>query len=254
MSLATFLADLGTARSRFVSLLVAKDIAVSNSATIIECLAALDDFWNNASPEPEPEPEPEPDETERPATTQLVLIAPEELNLYAGTTAAEMGSHYWSDSDVLSVKVLRGSTVLTTSCTGYNGMNFEYNSLSHLCAGYRVLCNVGNKPSGIDSVDLTIQWLRGDDIVKTETRNYDWKHTPQYFTRPSGNGNYSLKINGSAAEAEVYYGSRWIDFPNGTLSSVYAGCPVRTKTTTALDAIACWSNEGADGDNFWYLT
>ena len=128
MSLATLLADLGSARSRFVSLLQAKDIAVSNSATIIECLAALDDYWNNANPDPEPE---------REATTRLVLVAPEELELYAGTTAAQLGSHYWTDSDTLSVRVLRGQTVLSTSCTGYNGMVYEYNALSHLCAGYR---------------------------------------------------------------------------------------------------------------------
>ena len=252
MSLATFLADLGTARSRFVALLQAKDIAVSNSATIIECLAALDTYLNNANPDPEPEPEPEPD-PEREATTRLVLVAPEEIELYAGTTSAQLGSHYWTDSDTLSVRVLRGQTVLSTSCTGYNGMVYEYNTLSHLCAGYRVLVDVGDKPSGIESAELTIQWLRGETVVKTETRTFDWKHTPRYFTRPSGSGNYSLKINGSAVEAQVYYNDRWIDFPNGVLTSQYAGCMVRTKNEFSLEAIACWSNEGEDGDSFWYL-
>ena len=91
-------------------------------------------------------------------------------------------------------------------------------------------------------------------MVKTETVRFDWKHTPQYFKRPAGEGNFSLKIGGSAVSAEVYYGGEWIDFPSGVLTAQYAGCSVRTKTATAQDAIACWSNEGADGDPFWYLT
>ena len=190
----------------------------------------------------------------RPATTKLTLTAPDDLGLYATGNSGNASSHYWSDDDVLTVKVLRGSTVLTTSCTGYNGVEFETNSLSHLCAGNRVMVDVGNKPEGLAETELTIQWLRGSTVVKTETRTFDWKHTPQYFTRPAGEGNYSLKIGGSAVSAEVYYGGEWIDFPSGVLTAQYAGCSVRTKTETALDAIACWSNEGADGDNFWYLT
>lgn len=191
----------------------------------------------------------------RPATTKLTLTAPDDLGLYAnGYAGINTDSHYWSDDDVLTVKVLRGNTVLTTSCTGYNGVDFETNSLSHLCAGNRVLVDVGSKPEGLAETELTIQWLRGETVVKTETRTFDWKHTPQYFTRPAGEGNYSLKIGGSAVSAEVYYGGEWIDFPSGVLTAQYAGHEVRTKTATALDAIACWSNEGADGDNFWYLT
>ncbi len=243
MSLSTFLTDLDAARIRFRQLLAGRRITVGNGATIIDCLDALASYWNVA---PNPSAE-----TERAATTRLTLTAPEDLDLYAGESAA---AHYWSDDDVLSVKVLRGSTVLTAACTGYNGVDFEYNTLSHLCAGERVMCNVGSKPSGVESAELTIQWLRGETVVKTETRTFDWKHTPQYFTRPAGEGNYSLKIGGSAVDAEVYYGGEWIDFPNGVLTAQYAGHAVRTKTATALDAVACWSNEGADGDNFWYLT
>ena len=186
----------------------------------------------------------------RPATTKLTLTAPDDPDLYAGEDADE---HFWSDDDVLTVKVLRGSTVLTTRCTGYNGVEFEEDSLSHLCAGNRVLVDVGSQPQTVASANLTIQWLRGSTVVKTEYRLFDWKHTPQYFTRPAGTGNYSLKIGGSAVSAEVYYGGEWIDFPSGVLSATYAGCSVRTKTAPAQDAIACWSDEGVDGDPFWYL-
>ena len=186
-----------------------------------------------------------------PTTTKLTLTAPEDLDLYAGEDAS---SHYWSDDDVLTVKVLLGSSVLTTSCTGFNGANFEMNSLSHLCAGNRVLVDVGSQPQTVASAMLTIQWLRGSTVKKTEQRLFNWTHTPQYFTRPSGEGNYSLKIGGSAVAAEVYYGGSWIDFPSGVLSSTYAGCSVRAKTAPAQDAIACWSDDGVDGDPFWYLT
>lgn len=84
-----------------------------------------------------------------------------------------------------------------------------------MCAGNRVLVDVGTKPSGIDSATLTIQWRRGETVVKTESRTYDWLHHPQYFTRPSGDGNWTLKINGSAATAQVWSGGAWTAFPSG---------------------------------------
>ncbi len=243
MSLNTFLTDLGAARTRFAGLLAGKGIPMAAGASITDCLDALEEFWDVA-----------PVITSGAPTTRLVLTAPTDLYLYYGEqTSANLNSHFWSDEDVLTLKVLRGQNVLTTHCTGYNGVEFETNSLTHLCAGERVLCDVGSKPSGVESAELTVQWLRGETVVKTETVNYNWTHVPQYFTRPAGEGNYSLKIGGSTVAAEVYSGGEWIDFPSGVLTSTYAGHAVRTKTATALDALACWSNEGADGDLFWYL-
>ena len=245
MSLNTFLTDLDAARTRFAGLLTGKGVPLPDEATITDCLDALESYWDVAPSVP----------VSGSSTTRLILTAPTDLYLYyGGQDDSGLASHYWSDDDVLTLKVLRGQTVLTTHCTGYDGVDFETNSLTHLCAGYRVLCDVGSKPSGVESAELTIQWLRGDTVVKTETRTFNWTHVAQYFTRPAGEGNYSLKIGGSTVAAEVYYGGEWIDFPSGVLSATYAGHTVRTKTATALDAVACWSNEGADGDPFWYLT
>ena len=183
-------------------------------------------------------------------TTSLTLIAPDDLSLYAGESP---DSHYWSNDDELSVAVYNGDTLLTNSCTGYDGTAFVYGKLNYMCAGNRVLVDVGTKPSGIDSATLTIQWRRGETVVKTESRTYDWLHHPQYFTRPSGDGNWTLKINGSAATAQVWSGGAWTAFPSGGLGPDYAGHAVRVTPDPALDAIACWSNDGADGDPFWYL-
>ena len=146
-----------------------------------------------------------------------------------------------------------GDTLLTNSCTGYDGTAFVYGKLNYMCAGNRVLVDVGAKPTGLDSAQLTIKWRRGETVVKTESRTYDWLHHPQYFTRPSGTGNWTLKINGSAATAQVWSGGAWTAFPSGGLGPDYAGHAVRVTPDPALDAIACWSNDGADGDPFWYL-
>jgi|GEM_PF-5640674 len=186
------------------------------------------------------------------AAEYLTLDAPEELYLYNGETANDdPDAHEWTDDDVLSVRVLDGATALPTHCKGFSGVDFETDALSHLCAGYRVLCDVGCFIT--DGTVLTIQWLRGSTVVKTETRTFALDPEPRYFTRPAGEGNYSLKIGGTTVEAEVYYNDEWIDFPGGVLSSTYAGCPVRTKAAVAQDAIACWSDDGVDGDPFWYL-
>ena len=250
MSLNTFLTDLEAARSRFVGLIRGKGIPLPSDATVIDCLDAIESYWTTSSSGGS---QSNPSSGGSP-TTRLILTAPEDLYLYyGGQNSSGLSSHYWSDDDFLTIQVLRGSTVLTTRCTGYNGIDFETNRLSHLCAGFRVLCDVGSKPEGIESAELTIQWLHGETVVKTETRTFDWTHVPQYFTRPAGEGNYSLKIGGSTVAAEVYSGGSWIDFPSGVLSSSYAGCSVRAKSAPSLDAIACWSNEGENGDNFWYL-
>ena len=184
-------------------------------------------------------------------TTSLTLIAPDDLSLYAGGSP---DGHYWSDDDVLTLKVYNGNTLIASGGTGYNGVEFESDNFTHLCAGNRVSVDIGDQPAGVTSYDLTVKWLRGGTVVKTESRTYDWLHHPQYFTRPSGDGNWTLKINGSAATAQVWSGGAWIAFPSGGLGPDYAGHAVRVTPDPALDAIACWSNDGADGDPFWYLT
>ena len=183
-------------------------------------------------------------------TTSLTLIAPDDLSLYAGGSP---DGHYWSDDDVLTLKVYNGDTLIASGGTGYNGVGFEADNFTHLCAGNRVSVDIGDQPAGVTSYDLTVKWLRGGTVVKTESRTYDWLHHPQYFTRPSGDGNWTLKINGSAATAQVWSGGAWIAFPSGGLGPDYAGHAVRVTPDPALDAIACWSNDGADGDPFWYL-
>lgn len=245
MSLADTKNKLSACRDRFVQVLTAQMIPVRAGATLHQCIDALAAYWADADPGG--------DETGD-VTTWLTLIAPSDPALYAGLSeGASTAGHAWSDDDVLSVKIWNGSTLVTSSCTGYNGADFEANSLSHLCAGNRVACNVGTF-SG--SVNLTIDWQRKGNTVKTETRTFAGTHVPQYFTRPSGNGNYILKLNGSTAAAEVYYHSQWMDFPSGGLPATYAGCPVRLKTDPrpSLNALACWSSDGADGDPFWYFT
>ena len=184
-------------------------------------------------------------------TTSLTLIAPDDLSLYAGGSP---DGHYWSDDDELTLKVYNGDTLIASGGTGYNGVGFEADNFTHLCAGNRVSVDIGDQPAGVTSYDLTVKWLRGGTVVKTESRTYDWLHHPQYFTRPSGDGNWTLKINGSAATAQVWSGGAWTAFPSGGLGPDYAGHAVRVTPDPALDAIACWSNDGADGDPFWYLT
>lgn len=183
-------------------------------------------------------------------TTSLTLIAPDDLSLYAGGSP---DGHYWSDDDELTLKVYNGDTLIASGGTGYNGVGFEADNFTHLCAGNRISVDIGDQPAGVTSYDLTVKWLRGGTVVKTESRRYDWLHHPQYFTRPSGDGNWTLKINGSAATAQVWSGGAWIAFPSGGLGPDYAGHAVRITPDPALDAIACWSNDGADGDPFWYL-
>ena len=243
MSLSSILTDLTAARDRFITLLASHEVSVSANATLHQCLDALEALWNVNPGE----------EESRLPTTRLTLVAPDDLSLYAGESA---DAHYWSPDDELTVAVYNGETLLADDCTGYDGTEFVYGKLNYLCAGNRVLVELGPKPSGIDSATLTIKWLRGGTAVKTETREFDWFHTPQYFKRPVGEGNYKLKKTGasSAAEAEVYYAGSWMDFPSAGLSSLYAGCPVRLKTEPSLQTTVCWTCDGADGDPFWYLT
>ena len=256
MSLSSFLADLESARDRFRTLLSEQGLSVAQNATIHQCLDLLEAFWDSSSDSGSSSGSgSSPSVGERVPTTRITLVAPDDLSLYAAPGTNDLEHYAWDDADELTVKVLMGSTVLATECTVDDGMgDFEYNSITHLSAGNRVLVDLGSKPSGVESATLTIQWLRGTAVVKTETRTFDWMHTPTYFRRPAGEGDYSLKIDGSAVNAEVFFHGEWIDFPGGVLSSAYAGCPVRTKTETPLDAVACWSNDGADGDSFWYLT
>lgn len=230
MSLESVLNDLTAVRTRLRSVLNEKGLTANATISLNDIAALLERLPA--------------------ATSKLTLTAPDDLDLYAGENSE---GHFWSDADVLTVKVLCGSTVLTSRCTGYNGVTFETDELSHFCAGNRVVCEVGPR-TNLDCVTLTIQWLRGQTVVRTEYRPFNWTHLPQYFRRPAGSGNYSLKIGGSAVAAEVFYNGSWIDFPNGVLSSAYAGCMIRTKAAPASDAVACWSDEGVDGDPFWYLT
>lgn len=244
MSLAETQTRLASCRDRFVQVLTAQMIPVSPGATLHQCIDALSAYWAAADPGGDTGG----------STVWLTLTAPDDPALYAGMSAGEStAGHAWSDDDVLHVEIWNGSARVCNSCTGYNGMDFEANSLSHLCAGNRVACNVGTF-SG--SVNLTVKWLRGSSPVKTETRSFSGTHQPQYFTRPEGAGSFVLKLNGSAAAAEVYSHAQWIDFPAGGLPAAYAGCPVRLKNDPrpSMNAIVCWSNDGADGDPFWYFT
>ena len=95
-------------------------------------------------------------------TTSLTLIAPDDLSLYAGGSP---DGHYWSDDDVLTLKVYNGDTLIASGGTGYNGVGFEADNFTHLCAGNRVSVDIGDQPAGVTSYDLTVKWLRGGTVV-----------------------------------------------------------------------------------------
>ena len=101
--------------------------------------------------------------------------------------------------------------------------------------------------------ELTVNWKRQGTVAKTETVNFTGFHVPKYFTRPEGLGAWQLKRYGNVVAAEYWDGSAWQDFPAGGLTAAYAGFYVRTKDGSD-DFTASWSNNGADGDNFWYMT
>lgn len=181
-------------------------------------------------------------EEERSATTCLTLIAPKDLSLY-GTDQDNVENN-------LRVSI-SGDGIQTYQCRGFDGLDFVYDILTPMCAGNRVLVDLGE---GSGSKLLTIQWSNKWTGVLTETRTFDYFHTPQYFKRPSGAGAYNLKINGNIVALEVCYNGVWMEAPAEGLTEEYASCYIRTKSDYGINAIAKWTCNGLDSDPFWYLT
>lgn len=87
-----------------------------------------------------------------------------------------------------------------------------------------------------------------------ETLTFDGYHTPRYFTRPSGEGTYTLYLNGEVATLQVYHSGQWLEAPAEGLSVTYAGDYIRTVPSDQTGT-AYWSaGDGLNSDEFYYLT
>ena len=261
MSLATFLADLSFARDRLALDLRTKGISLPAAVTIMQCITALETYWSLGSVVPSA-PYTYPADV---ATDHITIFFPD-ARYFAGITYGggfDIETCVWGDDDVLTVEVLSEGVPVSTgllSQANYGDADGAYltgevYSFGFQTAGDRL--RVGIK-SGVTG-ELTVNWKRGGLVVKTETVNFTGYHIPKYFTRPEGRGAWQLKINGTVVAAEYWDGSAWQDFPAGGLTAAYAGFYIRAKSEPVVRAespscIACWSNNGADGDPFPYLT
>ena len=215
---------------------------------MIDCIAALEDYWNLSSggthvSEGPTYPADVP-------SARLTLTCPSEA-YFAGNPAGFNAEDYvWSDEDTLTVEVYSGGTLVSTDVVAFDGVSIVGQPLFCQCAGSRI--GVGLEGGVTGTLDVVFK--RNGIAVKTETVGFTGFHVPQYFTRPAGIGAWQLKIDGSVAEAEYWDGSVWQDFPAGGLTAAFAGTPVRVKSEPVFPALACWSNNGSDGDPFLYLT
>ena len=183
-------------------------------------------------------------------SSRLTLICPGE-EYFAGNPASfDPETWAWSDDDALSVEVYSGDTPVTTSVTAHDGVEIVQQPFFFPVAGTRIGVGIEGGVTG----SLTVKYLRGETVVKTETVSFTGYHVPQYFKRPAGIGAWQLKIGGSVVAAEYWDGSDWQDFPAGGLTNAKAGFYIRAKQEPEFPAVACWSNNGADGDPFLYLT
>jgi len=184
------------------------------------------------------------------ASSRLTLICPDEAYFAGNPASFDPETWAWSDDDALSVEVYSDDTPVSTSVTAHDGVEIVQQPFFFPVAGTRIGVGIEGGVTG----SLVVKYLRGETVVKTETVSFTGYHVPQYFKRPAGLGAWQLKINGSAVSAEYWDGSAWQDFPAGGLTAAYAGFYVRAKTEPEFPAVACWSNNGADGDPFLYLT
>lgn len=257
MSLATFLADLSFARDRFALDLRTKGLSLPADATIMQCIAALESYWSLGSVVPSA-PYTYPADV---ATDHITIFFPEARYFAGNPQGFDIETYVWSDDDVLTVEVLSEGVPVSTEILSQafymygDYLTGEVYSFGFQSAGDRLRVGIESGVTG----ELTVNWKRQGTVVKTETVNFTGYHIPQYFTRPEGLGAWQLKINGTVVAAEYWDGSAWQDFPAGGLTAAYAGFYVRAKSEPEVRAespncIACWSNNGADGDPFAYLT
>ena len=249
MSLATFLADLSFARDRFALDLRTKGLSLPADATIMQCITALETYWNLGSVVPAA-PYTYPADV---ATDHITIFFPEARYFAGNPQNFDIETYVWSDDDVLTVEVLSEGVPVSTEILidpWDSSYPWDYvGGYSFQRAGDRMSVGIEGGVTG----ELTVNWKRQGTVVKTETVNFTGFHVPRYFTRPEGLGAWQLKSNGTVVAAEYWDGSAWRDFPAGGLTAAYAGFYIRTKDGSD-NFTACWSNNGADGDNFWYLT
>jgi len=183
-------------------------------------------------------------------TSRLTLICPDEAYFAGNPASFDTETYVWSDEDALSVEVYSNDTLVSTGVTAHDGVEIVSQPFFFPVAGTRIGVGIEGGVTG----PLVVKYLRGETVVKTETVSFTGYHVPQYFKRPAGIGAWQLKIGGSVVAAEYWDGSDWQDFPSGGLTAANAGFYIRAKQEPVFPAVACWSNNGSDGDPFLYLT
>ncbi len=151
-----------------------------------------------------------------------------------------------SDEDSISIEVWHDSTKLSADIIGFDGLELTQ-TINYQAIPYRIAIDLGSEYSGM----VTVQYKKGDTFLAADIIALSSK--PRYFSRPEGDGQWSLYINGVAASAEYYDGSTWIAFPEKGLPGELAGAPIRT-----VDVVhgqpAWWFNNdtGIAGIKFLY--
>lgn len=182
------------------------------------------------------------------STSRIIAHFPEERFFTADPSGYDPEVYEWSDDDVMSIEVSCGAIA---QCYAFDGSAVRYGEFNMLCAGRRIGIELQNCRPG---VDVTVSFISHGTTVQTQVVQFTGFHMPEYFTRPEGQGNWLLKLDGSIVAAEYWDGFVWQPFPSGGLGPEMAGKYIRPVSEPTIPALACWSNSGVDGIPFLYLT
>lgn len=243
MAISDILTTLTARRDRFRELLAVKSVEVAADASLLQCLDALAEYFGvlpGVSDE---------FYGERQATDSVTLEVPSDLSVFGIADAehvelAKVSPIYcyvWGVAEGSEEKVLLSAT----------GQAF-----TALDAGKRFSVQLNDDTfRGM----LHVYWSSNskaatEEGLWLETLTFDGYHTPRYFTRPSGEGTYTLYLNGEVATLQVYHSGQWLAAPTEGLSGTYAGDYIRT-VPSEQTGTAYWSaGDGLNSDEFYYLT
>lgn len=245
MAISDVLTTLTARRDRFRELLAVKSVEVAADASLLQCLDALAAYFGVVVGDPEDPEDLYP--RERLAANFITLTVPE---IPKDTFTLEYGSIgsaelHTANSWYLYVTCNQGSSY------SYYGQYFPEDSGNRI----RVDAETG---------EIRVYWLgvpdctyesRKDHTKESSILSFDGYHTPQYFKRPSGEGNYKLFIDGAEAQLEVYHLGKWITAPAEGLSAEYTGDYIRLIPDDLATHTAYWSSgDGVNSDEFIYMT
>lgn len=185
-------------------------------------------------------------------SNHVTLSLPTQFYFMEDPEGDQSGEEYiWSEKDYLTVEVYQGSDLVSYNAVSYDGVHLVEDNFHYQCATQRVRVTLDALTS---PGELKVLYKRQGVTQLEETVNFTGYHVPRYFRRNYGEGNWLLKINGEIVEAEFWNGTEWEDFPTAGLGNLAAEKYIRPKVEPEFPAIACWSNNGTDGEPFLYTT